>query len=117
MCSIKRLMGTDTVRIKIRREHGEYVWPDITQPIVNLFPKLIQTFKEADYFFQEKTSMYPLEYYELFVRPAVAILSSEEAEKLITILEEKTSAKVDEAPFRASFDGKPYTISIEYPCG
>lgn len=110
-------MRTDTVRIKIRRERGDQGWPDITQLIVNLFPRLVQTFEEANDFFQEKTSMYPLEYYELFVRPAIAVLSLEEAEKLIMALEERTSVKAEGVPFKISFGGKHYTISIEYPCG
>ncbi|MCS7135627.1 MAG: hypothetical protein RMJ14_02595 [Nitrososphaerota archaeon] len=117
MCSIKKSMKTDTARVKIRRECTDQSWPDITQSIVNFFPRLIQTFEEANDFFQEKTSRYPLEYYELFVSPAIAVLSLEEVEKLITILEEKTSAKVDEGSFKISFNGKQYTISIEYPCG
>jgi len=71
---------------------------------------LVQTFGEVDYFFQ-------VEYYELFVRPAVAVLSPENAEKLMMILEKRSLTKTDGAPFKVSFDGKPYTISREYPCG
>ncbi|MEM0090216.1 MAG: hypothetical protein QXF84_02580 [Nitrososphaerota archaeon] len=117
MHNIRRLMKTDIVRVKIRREYCKENWPDITQLIINIFPKLVQTFKEADSLFQEKVSMYPLEYYELFVRPAVAILSPEEAEMLIMTLEEKTSAKADDTSFKVSFGGNQYTISFEYPCG
>ncbi|MEM2910356.1 MAG: hypothetical protein QXO01_04760 [Nitrososphaerota archaeon] len=117
MDGIKRLIRTNTIRIKIRRELGGQDWLDITQLVVNFFPKLIHAFEEADTSFQEKTSTYPPEYYELFVRPAVVVLPLKEADELIRNLEEKTSTKFSEGSFRVCFDGKHYTISVEYPCG
>ncbi|PUA31738.1 MAG: hypothetical protein B9J98_05305 [Candidatus Terraquivivens tikiterensis] len=117
MGSIKRLIKADSVRIKIRRESADQEWPDVTQLVVSLFPELIHAFKEADASFEEKTSTYPPEYYELFVHPAVAVLPLEDADKLIVELEKRTAKKVDDGSFRVLFDGKQYTISVEYPCG
>lgn len=114
---IERVLKGDKVRFKIRRELSNENWPDVTEIVNKCFPNLVQHINLADSIFEDMIRRYPIEYYELFVKPSIIIMDKESAISFIKLFEELTNTKIDQSSFKICYEGKHYTISLEYPCG
>jgi len=111
------LMSLPDVRFKVLRVLEGQTDAELSDRDLAGFESLIDAFATADSLLDEVVKRFPREHYRLFVRPAVFQLPQKDAIKLVQLLEERCSVKLDDRTAAVRFSGKLYLVGVELPCG